>query len=194
MSHECSQPEESIGQGEPVSEGTCLRGIESGGTSNFEVSEESSCESFERHLDPVIRVLIAGHGIHNLMELVDYTEAIETKWKELLEIKRTWVWKPKSASTGVGPSSGDVVEIGKKKRRENDQPLRGRQEYQPQFPLAKPGVSLHSQIICHKCSESGHFRNKCPRSEKPTYGCYACGQPGHVARNCPMGSAPRGTH
>ena len=98
------------------------------------------------------------------------------------------MWEPRQQSISTSSSSGGSGGHSKKRQRDRPQSRQGRQGSRLQQSFGTPGMTARNTIICHKCGQPGHYRNRCTQPER---GCFTCGQPGHNARECPQGTGGR---
>ena len=122
-------------------------------------TEARKCRRFEKGLSSSVKRLVMSHQFRDFGQLVECARSIEPKKETIKEVK---VWEPRQQSYSTSSSSGS---FGRKRQREGNRSQRGRQGSRTQSYSA-PGVAVRTEIVCHKCGQRGHYRNRCPQQQQ----------------------------
>ncbi|XP_057497363.1 uncharacterized protein LOC130782081 [Actinidia eriantha] len=146
-------------------------------------TEAKKCKRFENGLNPSFRLYVISQRIRNFSNLLDCVRRVEPKREQRKEFKGSW--EPRQMS--VGTSSTTSGSFSKKRQRDSTQGSVRQPTFGASIPASSsnpsnPGRISKSQIVCHRCNQSGHLRSECPQRV-----CYNCGQQGHISTNCPQG-------
>jgi hypothetical protein len=142
--------------------------------------EERKCRRFERGLHPFIKLLVVSQRIGRFSEIVECARSVEGPVSVRGDVE---VWEPKQPSASASLPSGSSGSQGKKRQRESPQSLQVQQSVGSPTSSGKHGVSVRTQIVCHRCGQPGHFRAQCTQQQKA---CFICRAPDHLARRCPQ--------
>ena len=134
-------------------------------------SEDRKCRRFEKGLCPSLQKLVMGHRIRSFEAMLECARAVEPVCPEAEQ--RVSVWEPRQQLIG-SDSRSSSGNLERKRYRDQRQVIR-QLGSQPISDGSAPRGPSSGPIVCHYCSQVGHYRSQCPEIS-----CFECGQFGHV--------------